>query len=89
MPHWLRHTFGVDNGNDPVYLFYSGLFTVLVFAGGQWASYRHKQCHEPWCPRVGRVAVDDRGTLSCWVHHPDGKPERGHIHRRYHGHGKA
>jgi hypothetical protein len=81
--HWL----GTDNGNGAPYLFYSGIFAVLVFAVGQlangYANARRHNCHEPRCWRVGRVHVDDKGTLSCFRHHPEGKPERGHIRERY------
>lgn len=82
--HWL----GTDNGNNPLYLFYSGLFTVLVFAAGKavdaYQNARRHNCHEPRCWRIGHAVVDDKGTLSCWHHHPEGHPQRGHIRRRYH-----
>jgi len=79
--HALFTALGLDGG--PVYAFYSGLFVVLVFAGGQWASVRRHNCHEPRCWRVGRFPVEGTGYVTCRRHHPH-PPGRGDIRRRYH-----
>lgn len=79
----MRHALGVDNGNSATYLFYSGLFTVLVFAGGQWANIRRHNCHEPRCWRIGRFPVEGTPWSACHRHHPS-PPRRGDIRERYH-----
>lgn len=83
MAHWL----GTDSGNGAPYLFYSGVFTVLVFAIGQaasvWSNLRRHNCHEPRCWRVGRFPVEGTAWTSCRRHHPE-PPQRGDIRERYH-----
>lgn len=78
---------GTDNGNSPFYLFYSGIFAVLVFAGGQaWNGYlnaRKSNCHEHGCWRIGRLPVEGTPWHVCRRHHPD-PPARGDIRKRYH-----
>jgi hypothetical protein len=81
------HVLGTDNGNSPFYLFYSGLFGVLVFAAGQavnaWANLRRHNCHEPRCWRVGRFPVEGTAWSACHRHHPS-PPRRGSIREQYH-----
>lgn len=96
--HWLAIQTGTTycGSKDTAerYCYWSGFGSVfpwsLLALGGVftavWAIVRKHNCHEPGCWRVGRVHVDDRGTISCFHHHPEGKPERGHIHRQHHAH---
>ena len=81
MAHWL----GTDSGAP--YLFYSGLFGVLVFAAGQaaavYVNLRHRNCHEPRCWRLGRFPVAGTPWATCRRHHP-APPQRGDIRRHYH-----
>ena len=58
----------------------------VAIIGGVITLLRKHDCHEPGCWRLGRVHVDDKGTLSCWHHHPDGKPRPGHIRRAHERH---
>lgn len=70
----MAHLLGTDSGNDPVYLFYSGIFGVLVFAAGllwnAWVNARRHNCHQPKCWRVGRLPVDGTAWVTCKRHHP-------------------
>ncbi len=73
---WLGHTFGIDNGSGPWYLFWSGMganfgeATILVAIIG---AYRRVNCHTPWCPRLARhdwVDADGVAHKLCHKHHP-------------------
>ena len=83
MAHW----FGTDNGNSATYLFYSGIFGVLVFAAGQiaavYAILRRNNCHQPRCWRLGRFPVEGTTWNACHRHHPH-PPDSGTIRHRYH-----
>jgi hypothetical protein len=76
------------------YGYWSGFGSVwpwsLLGLGGVvtavWFFIRKHNCHEPGCLRVGRVTVDDKGTLSCFHHYPEGKPRKGHIQRAHDAH---
>jgi hypothetical protein len=88
IPHWLYVHLGLADANSPWYLFPSGWGSILLVSGSfltvPYITWKRHNCHEPRCWRVGRVTVDDKGTLSCWHHHPKGKPQRGHVREQYH-----
>lgn len=81
-------------GPGPYYQYHSGFGSyfpwVFLTLGGifGWLGlhWRHINCHEPGCLRIGHVRIDDKGTLSCWHHHPEGKPRPGHILRMHQRH---
>lgn len=84
--HPLLHVLGVDSSTSQWYYFWSAfgsgpvawLFLPLVYL-------RHQNCHEPWCPRIGRHPVDGTPYKACRRHHPElrGKPTRGHMTRAF------
>jgi hypothetical protein len=85
--HLLAHWLGLDDPGGAVYLAWSGVIGdlgYLAILGGLITIVRRHNCHEPRCWRIGRILVDDKGTLSCWHHYPGEKPQRGYVHRRYH-----
>lgn len=99
--HWLAIHTGTcpvdapcDSGPGPYYQFHSGfgsyfpwsLLTLGGVAGWLGLHWRHINCHEPGCWRIGHVRIDDKGTLSCWHHHPEGRPQPGHILRMHQRH---
>ena len=81
--HWL----GTDSGNSAFYLFYSGLFGVLVVGGSlslnAYVTARKHNCHQPRCWRVGHLPVDGTPFVVCHRHHPS-PPARETIQQRYH-----
>jgi hypothetical protein len=84
---WCQHFFGFANGdgNGSHYLFFSGVgsditeLTVLAAAGH---IYWRFSCHEPKCFWPGHLMADGH-TRSCWHHHPEGRPQRGHVARKH------
>jgi hypothetical protein len=89
VPHWLLHALGLDNASGPIYLFYSGVFFVLVLLVGQTAnafiSARHHNCATRGCWRVGRHRVPGTDHVCCARHTPGGAPTHADIlraHRR-------
>jgi hypothetical protein len=99
--HWLAIQTGTcplqgscDAGAGPHYGYWSGFGSVFPWsmtilsgiAAGLAVHWHHINCHEPGCWRIGRVHVDDRGTLSCFRHYPEGRPAKGHIHRMHAAH---
>ncbi len=78
---------GTDNGNSPFYLFYSGIFAVMVFTLGivtnVYVHLRKNNCHEPGCIRLGRFPVEGTVWVACHRHHPD-PPVKGRIRHQYH-----
>lgn len=87
---WCQHFFGFANGdgNGSHYLFFSGsgsdLTELTIIVAGVHIYYRFT-CHEPMCFWPGHLMAD-RHTRSCWHHHPEGRPQRGHVRRRYEQH---
>ena len=83
----MRHLFGLDSGESETYLFYSGIFGVLVFALGQiasvYATLRRNNCHQPKCWRLGRFPVEGSKLNACHRHHPD-PPVKETIQEKYH-----
>lgn len=83
MSHW----FGTDSGNSAPYLFYSGIFGVIVFALGQvatvYAVLRRNNCHQPRCWRLGRFPVEGTKWTACHRHHP-APPVKETMRERYH-----
>lgn len=99
--HWLAIHTGTcpvegscNSGTGPYYGYWSGFGSVWPWsflglsgvAGVLAVTARRHNCHEPGCWRIGRVHVDDKGTLSCFHHHPEGKPQKGHILRKHREH---
>lgn len=79
--HWIAVHLGIlKAGPDPYYNFWSGFgsdlteATILVAIAGAW---RHHNCHQRWCPLLGRPMPDQDGVptpyLACHLHHPDHK----------------
>ena len=83
--HWLQYLFGFRNGdgNSPEYLFWSGAGSDLAYIGILWALWRHNNCHEPRCLRIGHLPVQGTAFKVCRRHHP-APPKRGDIRQRYH-----
>ena len=78
--HWAQGTFGFrsGDGNNPPYLFWSGVgsdLAYLSFLAGGIALYRRHNCAYAWCPRIGKHEFTNPDTgvkrLLCWKHHPD------------------
>jgi len=90
MGHWLLHLWymlsGADNEAGPTYGTWSGIAGATAcfawFPAGM-LLYRHHNCHEPWCPRIGRHTVGGTPFRACRRHHPElasqPKPKRGHM----------
>ena len=68
---WFTHFFGMDNLSGPFYGAWSGwvsdLGELTIFAGVV-GMYRHKNCHERGCWRLGKHQYE--GTPYCHKHHP-------------------
>ena len=80
MIHFLRHFFGIDNLSGAYYGFWSGVgsdITELALIGALW---RHFNCHQRGCLRIGR---HPHGPYKlCKKHHPlvpDQGPTAEHI----------
>lgn len=84
---WCQHFFGFasNGGNDSHYLFWSGVgsdMTEYVIIGGLIQLYWQHSCHEPRCFWPGHMMADGH-TRSCWHHHPEGRPQAGHVARKH------
>lgn len=81
----MKHVLGLDNG--VWYLFWSGIFFVLVLFIGQAANvavtYRKHNCHVHGCWRMGRHPVEGTAYVVCRRHHPDGHVTAGHVLARF------
>jgi hypothetical protein len=83
----LLHVFGIDTTTGPWYAFWSGaggilerLLELAVIGGLLW---RHNNCHQPQCWRLGRLPVEGSQWKTCRHHHP-APPGRETIRQRYH-----
>lgn len=76
--HWL----GIDTTTGPAYAFWSGAGSDLAYLGIFLALWRHVNCHEPKCPRVGHLPVEGTTYKVCRRHHP-APPGRGDIRERH------
>jgi hypothetical protein len=99
--HWLAietgtcpETGACSSGTGGHYGYWSGFGSVFPWSilglGGIFTAvavhWRHVNCHEPGCPRVGRFPIAGGEFRYCGRHHPDwdGKlPDREHILRRH------
>jgi len=79
---WSQGTFGFrrGDGNNPPYLFWSGVGSDLAYlsiVAGAITLYRRHNCAYAWCPRIGKHEFTNPDTgvkrLLCWKHHPDVK----------------
>jgi hypothetical protein len=65
------------------YQAWSGVLgATAIFSGGV-LIWRHKNCHEPWCWRLGKHPVAGTPYVVCHRHHPGlegNRVKRGHIH---------
>lgn len=85
---WLYVHAGLNNGDSPWYLFWSGVgaflegLAALSVIGGIIGWYRRENCKKHWCLRFGKFEfVDPEDGVSrrlCWKHHPDVKHK--HLH---------
>lgn len=71
MPHWLSHVLGLDDASGPYYLFHSGIEGNLALIVSAGVFIRHKNCHTPWCWRIGKHPVDGTPFTVCRKHHPE------------------
>lgn len=80
MWHAIQVFFGFSpgDGNDPAYLFWSGVGSDLAYLSFLWGAvvlYRTHTCRVRWCARLGRHEFPDPETgvkrILCWKHHPD------------------
>lgn len=90
---WCQQFFGFasGDGNGSHYLFFSGIgsdLTEYVIIAGLAQIYWHHSCHEPRCFWPGHLMPDGH-TRSCWHHHPDGRPQPGHVRRAHERHQAA
>jgi hypothetical protein len=86
---WIYFHAGLNSGESPWYLFWSGVFpaleglAALSVIGGIVAWYRRGNCKKRWCPRIGHFPFTDPADgvsrLLCWKHHPDVKHK--HLHQ--------
>lgn len=86
---WIEVHTGTVNEAGPYYGFWSGFgsdlpeYSILVgLFQGIYVHWKHINCHEPGCPRIGHLMADGH-TRSCWHHHPDGRPRPGHVARKH------
>lgn len=77
------HLFGIDTTTGPWYAFWSGAGSDLAYLGVFWALWRHTNCHQPRCWRVGRLPVQGTAYRVCRHHHPN-PPGKDTIRERYH-----
>lgn len=45
------------------------ILSVIVPALAFSVAYRHKNCHVPWCPRIGQHPVEGTAFKVCTRHH--------------------
>jgi hypothetical protein len=67
----LVHILGLDDPSGAWYLWWSGPGADLGMLAAVGAYFRHVNCHEPGCWRLGRHPVDGTPFKVCRVHHPD------------------
>lgn len=79
----LLHVLGIDTTMGPWYAFWSGAGSDLAYLGIFLAVWRHANCHEAKCLRIGHLPVEGTTFKVCRRHHP-APPQRGDIRRRYH-----
>ena len=85
LPRWLwvfQHWF-VNAGPNGGYGFWSGVAGATAIFSGVVVFYRHKNCHEPMCWRLGKHPVEGTPYTTCHRHHPGlegARVKRGHIH---------
>jgi hypothetical protein len=85
---WIEVHTGTVNEAGPYYGFFSGFGSdlgELTIAAGLFSMYWKRTCHEPRCWRPGHLMADGH-TRSCWNHHPEGRPRRGHVLRAHQKH---
>lgn len=73
MFHAIAHVLGLDNGSGAWYLWWSGIVGDLGFLGAFVVFYRHHNCREHRCWRIGihhYADADGQVHPACRVHHP-------------------
>lgn len=73
----LLHILGIDDVSGPWYAWWSGAAGDLGLLGAAYALLRKHNCHQRWCPRIGRHPHGD--WMLCGRHHPIGAPTAGTI----------
>jgi hypothetical protein len=71
--HWLEHYLGLTTASGPWYSFWSGIgsdFGELTIVAAVVGLYRHHNCHEKGCWRIGKFSVDGTPYTACRKHHP-------------------
>lgn len=85
---WLSHVLGLDYGNGPWYLWWSGAGSdlgELAIVGGLVTLVTKHNCHVKRCPRIGRHPVEGTAFMVCRRHHPEDSPTAEHVRRLYLG----
>lgn len=92
---WFEVHSGTVNEAGPYYGFWSGFGSDIgeyVIAGSIWHGlymhWRHINCKEPRCWRIGHFEFEAEGVhyKACHIHHPgmpDTKPTKGHMARAW------
>lgn len=78
---WL-HFFGLDNGSNLPYLFWSGVGSDIgevTILGAVISMYWKHTCNAKGCYRIGRHPVKGTAHVVCRKHHPDGEPTHAEI----------
>ncbi|HEX3781728.1 MAG TPA: hypothetical protein VHX38_18855 [Pseudonocardiaceae bacterium] len=68
----LLHILGIDDVSGRWYALWSGFGGDLGLIGAAYALLRKHNCHQQWCPRIGRHPHGD--WMLCSRHHPLGAP---------------
>lgn len=78
--NWL-HFFGLDNGGETPYLFWSGIGSdIPMFAAALglvanfYVQVRKHNCEVRGCWHISRHKVEATGHYVCRRHHPEGAP---------------
>lgn len=90
---WIEVHTGTVNEPGPFYGFFSGFgsdlgeYAILTAVShGVYLHWKSINCHDPACWRVARYPLAGGQYKVCARHHPDGPPQRHHIHAAHRAH---